>query len=186
MRRVLLAAVLSFCTPLLGLARQTAQNASDAPATKEDIQKYLDVMHSREMMAKMVDAMSAPMHKMLHEQYLKDKDKLPPDFEGRMTTMIDDWMKSFPWDEMMDSMVPVYQKHFTKGDVSALVAFYGSPTGQKILRDMPAIMQEAMENMMPLLQKQMDAMNARMQQEVAQMMKDYKPAAKPKSEGIKN
>src|SRR5215469_344977 len=105
MRRVLLAAVLGFCTPLLGFTQQTAQTASDAPATKEDIQKYLDMMHSREMMAKMVEAMSAPMHKMLHEQYLKEKDKLPPDFEARMTAMIDDWMKSFPWDEMLDSMV---------------------------------------------------------------------------------
>lgn len=186
MRRILLAAALGVCTPLLGFAQQTAQTSSDVPATKEDIQKYLDVMHSREMMAKMVDAMSKPMHQMLHEQYLKDKDKLPPDFEDRMTGMIDDSMKSFPWDEMLDSMVPVYQKHFTKGDVNALVAFYGSPTGQKILRDLPAIMQEAMESMMPLMRKQMDAMNARVQQEVAQMMKDYKPAAKPKAEEIKN
>ncbi|HEV2197378.1 MAG TPA: DUF2059 domain-containing protein [Candidatus Acidoferrum sp.] len=110
-------------------------------------------MHSREMMAKIVDAMSAPMHKMLHEQFLKDKDKLPPDFEERTAKMIDDGMKSFPWDEMLDSMVPVYQKHFTKGDVSVLIAFYGTPTGQKLLREMPAIMQEAMESMMPLMQK---------------------------------
>ena len=186
MRRILLAAVLGICTPLVGFAQQTAQNASDTPATREDIQRYLEVMHSREMMAKMVDAMSAPMHKMLHEQYLKDKDKLPQDFEDRMTTITDDWMKSFPWDEMLDSMVPVYQKHFTKGDVNALIAFYSTPTGQKLLRDMPAIMQEAMENMMPLMQKQMNAMKARVQQEVAQMMKDYKPAQKPKSEEIKN
>ncbi|HKW34056.1 MAG TPA: DUF2059 domain-containing protein [Candidatus Acidoferrum sp.] len=186
MRRILLAAVLGFCTPLLGFAQQAAQTASDAPATKEDIQKYLDVMHSREMMAKMVDAMSAPMHKMLHEQFLKDKTKLPPDFEDRVSKMVDDEMKSFPWDEMLDSMVPVYQKHLTKGDVNALVAFYGSPTGQKILHDMPAIMQEAMESMMPLMQKQMNTMNSRVQQEVAQMMKDYKPAQKPKSEEIKN
>jgi uncharacterized protein len=186
MRRILLTAALGLCAPLLGFAQQTTQTASDAPATKEDIQKYLDVMHSREMMAKMVDAMSAPMHKMFHEQFLRDKGKLPPDFEDHMTKMMDDSMKSFPWDEMLDSMVPVYQKHFTKGDVNALIAFYSTPTGQKLLRDMPAIMQEAMENMMPLMKKQMDAMNARMQQEVAEMMKDYKPAQKTKPEEIKN
>ena len=186
MRRILLIALLGLCTPLLGFARQTPQNVSDAPATKEDIQKYLDVMHSREMMGKMVDAMSAPIHKMFHEQFLKDKDKLPPDFEERTTKMFDDSMKSFPWGEILDSMVPVYQKHLTKGDVNALIAFYSSPTGQKLLRDMPAIMQEAMENMMPLMQKHLDAMKERMQQEVAQMMKDYKPGPKPKSEEIKN
>src|SRR5215469_17160994 len=101
MRRILLATVLGFCTPLLGFAQQTVQTASDAPATREDIQKYLEVMHSREMMSKMVDAMSAPMHKMLHEQFLKDQDKLPPDFEDRITKMTDDMLKSFPWDEML-------------------------------------------------------------------------------------
>lgn len=186
MRRILLTAALGLSLPLLGFAQQTAQTPSDAPATKEDIQKYLDVMHSREMMAKMADVMSAPMHRMIHERFLKDKDKLPPDFEDHMTKMVDDSMKSLPWDEMLDSMVPLYQKHFTKGDVNALIAFYSTPTGQRVLRDMPAIMQEAMENMMPLMKKQMDAMNARVQQEVAQMMKDYKPAQKPKSEEIKN
>ena len=183
MRRILFAAIVCFCTPLLGFAQQAA---SDAPATKEDIQKYLDVMHSREMMAKMVDAMSKPMHQMIHEQYLKDKDKLPADFEERTSKMIDDRMKSFPWDEMLDAMVPVYQKYLTKGDVTALVAFYGTPTGQKLLRDMPAMMQESMERMMPLMRKQLDAINERVQQEVAQMLKDSKAPPKQKTEPIRN
>lgn len=161
------------------------QTAGDAPATKEDIQRYFDVMHSREMMTKMVDAMIKPMHQMIHEQFMKDKDKLPPDFEERMNKMMDDNMKAFPWEEMLQAMAPVYQKHFTKGDVDALVAFYSAPTGQKMLREMPAIMAEAMESMMPLLRKQMDAMQQRVQQEVAQMIKESetKPGqkAKPKS-----
>ena len=164
-----------FCL-LTGFAGFAQQTASDAPATKEDIQKYLEVMHSREMMAKTIDAMTKPMHQMMHEQYLKDKDKLPPDFEDRMNKMMDDYMKSFPWDEMLDAMVPVYQKHLNKGDVDALVAFYGTPTGQKMLRELPAIMTEAMQAMMPMIQKQMDAMNQRMQQEIVQMVKGSKPA----------
>ena len=34
---------------------------------------------------------------------------------------------------MMQSMVPAYQKHFTKGDIDNLVAFYSSPTGEKVI-----------------------------------------------------
>ena len=167
---------------ILGLAGdcRAQQTSADAPASKEDIQKYLEVMHSKDMMAQMAGAMSKPMHQMIHEQYLKDKDKLPADFEARMNRMMDDSMRAFPWDEMLQSMVPVYQKHFTKGDISALTAFYGTPTGQKVLRELPAITAEAMQSMMPLLQKQMEAMNGRLQQEVAQMMKD------PKSTGAKS
>jgi len=173
MKRIFLAALLCLLTGFLSFAQQTA---SDAPATKEDIQKYLNVMHSKEMMTKMVDAMTKPMHQMVHEQYLKNKEKLPPDFEDHMNKMMDDMMKSFPWDEILDAMVPVYQKHFSKGDVDALLAFYNSPTGQKLVRELPAITAEAMQAMMPLIQKQTDAMNERMQQEVAQLMKDSKNA----------
>jgi uncharacterized protein len=159
------------------------QSAADAPATKEDVQRYLDVVHSREMMAQMVEAMSKPMHQMIHEQYIKDKDKLPADFEARMNKMMDDTMKGFPWDEMLQAMVPVYQKHLTKGNVDSLVAFYGSPTGQKILRELPAITSEAMQSMMPMLRKQMNTMTERVQEQVAQMLKDSKtrPGEKPQA-----
>src|SRR3974390_739361 len=83
------------------------QNPADAPATKEDIERYLQIMHSREMMGNVADAMAKPRRQMFHEQYQKQKDKLPPDFEARMTKMMDDMFKSMPWDEMLDAMVPV-------------------------------------------------------------------------------
>jgi uncharacterized protein len=166
MKRSLIAAILCLSTGWICTAQQ---NAADAPATKEDVQRYLQIMHSREMMAKMADAMSKPMHQMVHDQYLKDKDKLPPDFEARMNKMTDDMFKALPWDDMLDAMVPVYQKHFTKGDVDALVAFYSTPTGQKLIKELPEITAEAMQNMMPLLRKSMDTMNQRLQKEIAAM-----------------
>jgi uncharacterized protein len=177
MKRFFLA--LSACM-VFALSAVAQQSPADAPASKEDVQKYLEVMHAREMMAQTVEAMSKPMHQMIHDQYMKDKDKLPADFESRMNKMMDDTMKGFPWDEMLQAMVPVYQKHFTKGDIDAVVAFYSAPTGQKLLREMPAMMAESMQTMMPLLRKHMDAMMDRMQDEVAQMIKDSgaKPAAK--------
>lgn len=45
------------------------QNATDAPASKEDIQRYLNVMHCREMLAQSVEAMIKPMRQMTHERY---------------------------------------------------------------------------------------------------------------------
>jgi len=162
------------------------QSPKDAPASKEDVQRYLDAMHSRELMSQMVDAMIKPMHQMLHEQYLKDKDKLPADFEPRMNKLVDDYMKSFPWDEMLQSMVPVYQKHFTKGDIDAIVAFYSAPTGQKLLKEMPEIMAESMQTMMPLLQKQMASMQERVEQEVAAMLKESRPSVKPAEKATQN
>jgi uncharacterized protein len=171
MKRIFLALTASLVFALTGVAQQSL---ADAPATKEDVQRYLDVMHSREMMTKMVDAMSKPMHQMMHEQYLKDKDKLPADFEQKMNKIMDDYMKNLPIEEMLQAMVPAYQKHFTKGDIDGLVAFYSSPTGQKVIQELPAITAEAMQSMMPLMRKQIDAMTARVQLEVAQMIQASK------------
>jgi len=183
MRRLIPALVLAFLCAATGWAQQSA---ADAPATKEDVQRYLDVIHSREMMTQMVDAMIKPMHQMMHEQFMKDKDKLPADFEARMNKMMDDSMKSFPWDEMMQAMVPVYQKHFTKGDIDAIVAFYSAPTGQKMLKEMPAMMSEATQSMMPIIRKQMEAMTERIQQEVAQMLNAPKPKPGEKPQATPN
>src|SRR5205823_10575086 len=57
---------------------------SNAPATREDIQNHLNAMHAHEMMVQMADSMSKPRHEMTHQQYRKEKDKQPPDFEERM------------------------------------------------------------------------------------------------------
>ncbi len=143
MKRLCLTVILclAFCCGVL--AQQTDP---DAPASAAEIQTYLDTVHSHDMMKQMAVAMSKPMHQMVHEQYLKDKDKLPADFESRMNKMMDDMFAGMPWDEMIQAMVPVYQKHFTKRDVEELITFYSSPVGQKILKDMPGIMAEAMQS----------------------------------------
>jgi uncharacterized protein len=168
-KKLLCAAALCMCLGGSGVAQQ---DAADAPASKEDVERYLQVMHSREMITKMVDAMSKPMHDMIHQQYLKYQDKLPPDFEARMNKKRDEMLKSLPWDDLMDSTVPVYQKHFTKGDIDALVTFYGTPMGQKVLRELPEIMAESMQQMMPLLQKNIESMNKDLKEDIAAMIKE--------------
>jgi uncharacterized protein len=66
----------------------------------------------------------------------------------------------------------VYQKHFTKGDIDALITFYSSPTGQKVLQEMPAVMADAMGVMMPMVRKHMEKVTQHMQQEMDAMLKE--------------
>ena len=180
MKRLALLTVVLLCVSSICFAQQ---DPADSPATKEDVQRYLEVMHSREMVSKMIDAMTKPMHQMIHEQFEKDKDKLPADFETRMNKVLDDYLNTFPWDEVLQSMVPVYQKHLTKGDIDQLVAFYSTPTGQKILRELPAITAEALQAMMPILQQRVAVMTQNLKQQVAEMMKqsEAKPGQNPPS-----
>jgi hypothetical protein len=166
-KRFLVAAILCAGFSWTGFA----QTPADAPATKEDVERYFQAVHSHDMMLKMMDAMSQPMHQSAHDQCEKDKDRLPADCEERINKMLDAMTKELPFDEMMQSMVPAYQKHFTKGDMDALIAFYSTPTGQKVLQELPAVMGEGMQAMMPIMRKSVEKMTERAEQEVAQMMK---------------
>ncbi len=110
----------------------------------------------------------------LCEQVSKNAANLPPGAEADVNKKIDDMLMDFPIEEMLQAMIPVYQKHWTGADVDAMVAFYSTPRGQKILKDLPAATAEAMQAAMPIIQKRMEAMTERVQQEVAQMTKDSK------------
>lgn len=156
---------------VLSLTLQAQQTSSDSPASKEDVERYLDAVHSHDMMKQMMQAMSKPMHEMVHQQFLKDQANLPPDFETKMNGIMDEMLNDMPFDQMVQAMVPVYQKHFTHGDIESLIAFYSAPVGQKVLREMPAITGEAMQTMMPIMSKRMDAIRERIQQEVAASVK---------------
>jgi hypothetical protein len=166
-KRFLIAAILCAALSFTGLA----QTAADAPAAKEDVERLFQAMHSHDMMLKMVEAMSAPMHQAAHDQCERDKDKLPADCEERINKLLDGMMKEIPFDQMMQAMVPAYQKHFTKGDMDALIAFYSTPTGQKVLQELPAVTAEGMQAMMPIMRKSVEKMTERAEQEVNQMIK---------------
>ena len=172
MKRFLLFAALCVAIALPAIA----QTAGDTPATREDVEKYLQLMHSREMFQQTVDAMSKPLHQMIHEEFQKDQDKLPADFEPRMNQMMDEMLRGLPYDQIQEKMIPVYQKHLTEGDLNALVAFYSSPTGQKMLKEMPSLMADSMQVTMPLIRQHMEKVTQRMQDEIAQMKKSSKPA----------
>lgn len=161
------------------------QDYANAPASKEDVEKYMEVAHSRKMFDDTMAVMTKQMHQMIHEQFAKIPN-LPPDAEARQIKLIDDMFKNFPFDEMLQAMVPVYQKHFTKGDIEALTAFYTTPTGQKVLKEMPAITAETMQSVMPLIQKMTAKAIEQVQNEIAQLQKQSDANSKKQSQPTQN
>jgi uncharacterized protein len=183
MKRVFLALTACLIVSLPGIAQQSP---ADSPATKEDIERYLEVTHSRDMMKQMMDVMAKSIREMAHDQLSKDRASLPPDAEARMNKRTDELLRSLPIEEMLQAMIPVYQKHWTKGDVDNMIAFYATPTGQKLLKDMPQTMAESMQAIRPVMEKHMEAMKQQLELEVAQLKKEYKngqgrPSAPPVS-----
>jgi len=182
MKRFAFAALACLLITSVTFARQSA---ADAPASKEDIEKYLDTMHSREMMKSTMAAMTKQMHQMTHAE-LQKQPNLPPDFEARMDKMMDDMIRDFPIDELIRAMVPAYQRHLTKGDVDALTKFYSSPIGQKVLNEMPAMTADAMQAASGIVQKMMAKMQERLQSELAQAQKETDGNSKPQPQSTPN
>ena len=176
MRRLPILLVLCLLSATPCVAQQAA---ADQPASKQDVERYLEVMHTRDLMKSTMDLMSKQMRQILHEQ-LQKTPALPPDFEEQMNKKSDEMSKTFPMEELLQAMVPVYQKHFTKGDIEALVAFYSTPTGQKLLKELPAITQEAMQASSGVIRKFMDQAMRQIQEQVAQLQKNG-PAKRKKN-----
>jgi hypothetical protein len=45
---------------------------------------------------------------------------------------------------LLDTIVPLYAKHFSKSELNALIDFYTSPAGKKLAEKQPLILQESM------------------------------------------
>ncbi len=153
------------------------QSPADQPASKADIDRYYQAMHVRELMKSTMDGVSKQMRKMMHDE-LQKAPNLPPDAEEKMNKMYDEMLKNMPLDALLDAMEPVYQKHFTKGDIDALIAFYSTPVGQKMLVELPAITQEAMQASSGIIRKYMDQTMQQVEDQIAQMSKDSQPDSK--------
>jgi uncharacterized protein len=182
MKRCALAVLVCFFFASISFAQQSA---ADAPASKEDIEKYLDTMHARDLAVSTMNAMTKQMHQMIHAQ-LEKQPNLPPDFEARMDKTMDDMIKEFPMDDVIQAMVPAYQRHLTKGDVDALTAFYSTPTGQKVLKEMPAMTADAMQSASGVIQKMMAKMQERLRSEMAQLQKESDGDSKPQPQSAPN
>ena len=47
--------------------------------------------------------------------------------------------------ELINKIIPIYDKYYTIEDLKAVNAFYETPAGQKVLSTLPQIMQESMK-----------------------------------------
>jgi hypothetical protein len=166
MKRLLIAlACLAFCAPALA---QTA----DEPASTDDIILYLRTMHSHDMFQRVMEVQSQNMQQLLRDQVMKEKGSVPPEFDAHFKKVMEDMIKNMPIDQITQAMIPAYQKHFTKGDITAMSAFYSSPVGQKVLQELPVVMQEGSQAAMPIMTKYLSEWKDRMQQDLKDLGDD--------------
>jgi|SRR5215469_12663678 len=173
----------SLCVLILAGYNLHAQTA-DTSATREDILKLFDTMKIYDQMRLVMDSVLKQQRAMIHEALKKRDPNVSEDELKHLDQFMSDVMKDTPINELLDDMIPVYQKHLTRADVNAMDAFYASPTGQKILREMPAMTAESMQAANPHMQAMMEKVMNRTEQEVEQ--ERDKRNAPQKQDTVKN
>ncbi len=120
--------------PIQAIAQTPPATApAAAPATKtvladaekeKDIRQLMALTGSDKMAQQMVDQMIPEMQKAIPQ--------IPAEFwQG--------FRKKVKMSELMERLVPVYDKYYSKEDVKGLIAFYQTPLGQKMIATAPGI-----------------------------------------------
>jgi len=56
-------------------------------------------------------------------------------------------------DEIIDRLVPIYDRNFTQDDLKAFITFYESPEGHKLIVTMPELMRESVQESIKYMQE---------------------------------
>jgi hypothetical protein len=159
-----------FLLVVLGTASVAQQAATphDAPS-KADVLRFLDLMQIRARLEQMMEGMKNGM-KTGAEAGFKAKipDATPAQLE-KVDAFANVVFQDFPLDEMIDAVIPIYQKHLTKSDLDAVVAFYSSPVGQRLLKEQPAMMAEGMQAGQDIMLRRLPELGKRIDTKVAQL-----------------
>ena len=149
----------------------TAKKAAQSEkATEAQVLKLLDMLQIRDNLKITLDAMKTQMQ---HgsEQMLKEKIAKPTDAQIKtVNQIVDEEFAKISMDDLVHDVVPIYQRHLTKSDVAALIAFYSSPVGQKLRREQPAMMKESMEATSAGQREKMEQLLARVELRLEQFI----------------
>lgn len=104
--------------------------AEIAPEKRKEIEKMLRLTGMEKLMTQMKTQMLSAFQKTIPD--------VSQDFWDRFGQKMD-------IHELIEKIIPVYDKHYTIEDLRAVNVFYESPAGRKILATLPQVMQESMQ-----------------------------------------
>jgi hypothetical protein len=185
MKKILVAIVLLFS--FAALAQEVPESER---ASRDEIVKFFDTMKIREQMNAVYDSIGQQMDGFISQKSQASGHNLTPQEQAKMKELmrwtVQRTREIYPMGEMLDDMIPVYQKYLSKTDLDAVVAFYSTPGGQRMLQRMPMITGEAMRTVMPKMQERMGKIETEMQAKMKELFPPPAetdrpaPVAKPK------
>lgn len=104
-------------------------NCFAEPAKKASVEQLMALTGAGNLGTQMMNQMLPAMQKMIPEA--------PPEFWQSVAAEVN-------MDEMVNMVVPVYQRHLSEEDIQNMLAFFATPAGKKLISVQPVIMQESM------------------------------------------
>ena len=154
-------------------AAAEAQRIAAEPPTREDVLKLFDLLQITKTMDAVINATKQQSMEIAEQMIRERIPDATPEQKKQFMEMVDDVMREAlgteAINEMLAATIPVYQHHLTKSDLDAMMAFYSSPVGQKILHEQPAMVQESMEASAGIQQRIARAMFQKIGERVAKM-----------------
>jgi hypothetical protein len=110
------------------------------PAKTADIRQLMEVVGVKALMIQMMDTMGDTIRPLMTNALPQGeyREKLVDLFFVKFKSKADT-------QQLLDSIVPLYDKHFSAEEIKGLIQFYQTPLGQKTAKVMPELMAESQE-----------------------------------------
>ena len=177
MRKVWTVVFLVCILSVSGVA-QSKDSGGSIPS-KEDVLKFMEVLRIRSQLNIYFDGVAKQARLGAEEAFKEKVPNATPEQMAQLDKFADGLFKNMPIDEMIEGMIPIYQKHFTKEDLEGILAFYASPVGLKLQHEQPAMTQESMQVGGEIGRRRIGAMMQEMDEFIAKMGHQQPAPAKP-------
>lgn len=111
---------------------EVSKAASSKDVARELTQLVMPKDGYQKMMQQMAEGMAQGMS--------RSGAAMPKDFSSKMITVV---QEALPYEEQLTFMTKLYSNRFSEGELTDMVTFYKTPTGSKLVRELPNIMQES-------------------------------------------
>ena len=108
------------------------------PAKEAAIRHLMELTGVGKLSDQMVDATRPQMREMIGQ--LIEDDARAQKF---LDTFFQKFRTRFTETDLINAIVPIYARHYSLEDIQALNAFYESPLGQRVMRELPEITKES-------------------------------------------
>jgi hypothetical protein len=163
--------------------KAAAQPLPAGAPSREEVLKLFEIMQITKTMDAAIGAAKQQTREMAEQMASERLPQATPEQKQQIKEMLDDVMAKAlgpsAIKEMMDATIPVYQRHMKKADLQAMIVFYSSPAGQRILREQPAMVQESMEVASGIQQKMARTMYQRIDQRIEEIAHSGSDTKKP-------